>query len=81
MTTKVNVSIEANIKEKDTLMLRQDVGTATNPETGNEYELSLANMSIPCVRSEKTGKWFTIPWPCIIDAAVAAGIDKEDEIK
>lgn len=77
----VNVNIEANIDEKDTLFLRKDVGTATDPETGNEYELSLVNMTIPCVRSKKTGKWFSIPWPCIIEAAVSAGIDTEDETK
>ena len=75
----INVNIEANIDEKNTLFLRQDVGTAQDPETGNEYELSFINMTVPAVRSKKTGKWFSIPWPCIIDAAVSAGIDKEDE--
>ena len=81
MTKEVTVSIEANIEEKDVLMFRQDLGTAENKETGNKYEMSLLNMVTPCVRSEKTGKWFVIPWPCIIYAAVAAGIDKEGETK
>ena len=75
----VNVNIEANIDENNTLFLRQDIGTATDPETGNAYEMSLVNMTIPCVRSKKTGKWFSIPWPCIIEAAVSAGIDREEK--
>lgn len=75
----VNVNIEANIDEKNTLFLRQDIGTATDPETRNEYEMSLINMTVPCVRSKKTGKLFSIPWPCIIDAAISVGIDREEK--
>lgn len=79
MTKKINVQIEANIHHSNTLIFRQGLGDAESPENGNKYELSLCNMSLPCVRSEKTGKWFIITWPALVDAAIAAGIDDEDD--
>ena len=78
MTNTVNVSIEATIEPKDTLVFRQGIGTAEDPDNGNKYEMSLCNMTMPCLRSEKTGKWFVINWQEIVKAAVSSGIDEED---
>ena len=60
---------------KSSLMLREHVGTAKNGELSYEMALALPQM-VPLVRSVQTGKWFTIPWQHIVDAAVKAGVDE-----
>ena len=77
-TNTITISIEATIEPKDTLVFRQGIGTAEDPESGNKYEMSLCNMMMPCIRSEKTGKWFVINWQALVKAAVSSGIDEED---
>ncbi len=74
----VDTTIRGKMYPEKTLFLRQSVGTAEDPDTGIEYELSLLNMMTPCIRSKKTGKWFEFSWEALIDAAKEAGIDKED---
>jgi hypothetical protein len=72
----MNVSVECEVHDAGALFLRREIGTAKAGD-GTEYELSLANMITPLIRSKKTGKWVTFSWPALIDAAIAAGIDKE----
>ena len=62
-----------------TMFLRQDVGSAEDPNTGIEYQLTTGMGSgCPIVQSGKTGKWFTISWTDIIGMAVVAGINDKD---
>jgi hypothetical protein len=60
------------------LMLRNHVGSAENPETGVKYVTS-TNFGDwrPIIHSEKTGVSFSLSWQDLINIAVAAGIDKE----
>lgn len=65
------------IHNKDSLFLRIDGGTADSPQTG-KFELAV-NMgsSTPIIRSERTGKWFSLSWEDIIRLGIDAGILEE----
>ena len=74
---EISVPIMGNVYEKDTLFFRQDVGKAEGGN-GTHYEMSLNMGGLnPIIHSVKTGKWFTLSWQAIIDAAIAAGINEE----
>ena len=65
-----------NIHHEDTLFLRIHVGTATE-KNGNAYTMSTnAITQSPILHSEKTGKYFTLPWQEIISLAIEQGIDE-----
>ncbi len=59
-----------------TLFFRIDVGTAKDPN-GSVFEITAHTADkTPIVRSEKTGRWFTLSWEDIINLALEAGIEK-----
>lgn len=64
-----------------TLFLRQNVGTLTGDD-GSQFEATV-NMGdlTPILKSEKTGKWFTLSWQDIVEMGIEAGIDEPDESK
>lgn len=70
-------TIIGTIHPPKTMFLHMSLGTATDSE-GNTYELSTHPSGFPIVRSRKTGKWFTLSWPDILDLADRAGIDAEE---
>jgi hypothetical protein len=74
---KVTEKKIGEIHPPKTLFFRQSVGDAKDKETGLGYEMTV-NMGqyTPIVKSEQTGKWFTLSWTDIINLAVEAGIDK-----
>jgi hypothetical protein len=62
-----------------TMFLRQNVGNAT-AENGDVYELTLnVGASHPIIRSEKTGRWWTVSWQELIGLAIKGGIDQPEE--
>ncbi len=66
------------IYPKETMVFRRNIDTVTDRRSGLEYELGICEMPFPCIRSEKTGKFYIFNWELFIDAAQEAGIDKED---
>lgn len=84
MPKKPKSAVEPELKSKTdfgrlhgpkSMILREHVGEAKLENLVYEMSVSLPQM-IPVVRSKQTGKWFTIPWQHIVDAAVKAGIDE-----
>jgi len=68
------------IYPKDTLIMRNHVGDAKGADGEIVFEMSTNTFSgTPLIRHLKSGKYFSIDWQNMIDLAVAAGIDKEDE--
>lgn len=64
------------LHEPKTLMFRVEVGTAQGPTPGNKYEMTVsAGDYSPIIRSQQTGKWFTLSWQDILALAVTKGID------
>jgi hypothetical protein len=68
--------MRGKIIEKDALILRHNVGTAEGKD-GNSYEMTNSINMAPLIKSEKTGKTFSLSWSDIIAMAIEAGIDKE----
>ena len=63
------------IHDKDALFLWQDVGTIEDGE--NKYEVTvLSPLLSPIVKSEQSGKYFSLDWQAIVRLAIDAGIDK-----
>jgi hypothetical protein len=60
-----------------TMFFRQHVGTIGPKGDVDRYELSV-NMSgySPIVHDKKSGTWFTLSWPEILDLAIQAGINE-----
>lgn len=66
------------IQPRGTMYLRINVGDA-EAEDGKRYEMTVgAGASNPIIRSEKSGRFWTIGWDELIDLAREAGIDEED---
>ncbi len=65
------------ILEKNAFLLRVDVGTAEDPNSGAGLEMSLLNGNTPAVKHLGTGRTFALGWQDIIEQAFAAGFDKE----
>lgn len=62
-----------------TLVLRVHVGEAKDGES-RAYEMTIsATSSEPIVRSQKSGRWFVLPWQDILRLAVEAGVDEEEQ--
>lgn len=61
------------------LFMREGRGKATDEAAGITYELNCHMGGNPCVRSSKTGKWFTLSWQDVLTLARDAGIDDEPE--
>jgi purine-nucleoside phosphorylase len=60
---------------KETLIMRMGMGTAS---CGSQsYELSTGIAGNPIIKSETTGKYFSLSWADLIEVARVAGIDKE----
>lgn len=67
--------MKGKIHDKRTMFLRIAAGDAT-ADNGTKYELSVsASNNAPIVKSDKTGRWFTLSWQDILELAVEAGID------
>lgn len=66
------------VQSKDRLFLRMSVGTATLGEGKYEMSTNIGDSS-PMIRSQKTGKWWSITWNQLLDLAIKAGIDNEAE--
>ncbi len=59
------------------LELTYDTVGPAESASSNKYELCTdARQFTPLVRSKQTGKWFSLPWNCILNLAVEAGIDE-----
>ncbi|WKV22109.1 hypothetical protein Phage2-1_00109 [Achromobacter phage 2-1] len=67
-----------SIIDKESLMLCQHVGKATNPELG-DFDMIVSMDFSPMIESEKTGKKFRLSWQQILELAIAAGIAQEDD--
>ena len=66
------------VTSKQTLFLRQHVGTANDDEQSIEYEMSTnVGNGQPIIRSSKSGRFWTVGWQELVRAAVAAGIDED----
>jgi hypothetical protein len=61
---------------KDSMILRQAVGEASASD-GKKYEMTLSMAMAPLVKSELTGKTFSLPWKDILTLAIRAGVDGE----
>lgn len=59
------------------LFLRTGIGSARDGEKA--WEISNLLNGRPIVRSETTGKWFTLSWEDVLDLARDAGIDEPEE--
>jgi hypothetical protein len=62
--------------EKDAMLLRSLVGTATGPD-GTEFEMSLINGHTPAVKDMKTGRTWSVGWQDLIEQGIAAGVSQE----
>lgn len=65
------------IHDKKTMLLRFHVGTAEAVK--KKYYMALSNATTPIIISEQTGKYFSLGWDEIIDLAIIAGIDEQEE--
>lgn len=61
-----------------TLLFRQHVGEANLGDDSYEMTASVSDFS-PIVRSNQTGKWFTLGWEDILRLAIAAGVDSPED--
>ena len=65
------------IHPSTTLFMTVHVGEADRGEF--KYDMSTGMSMSPIIRSTLTGKFFTLSWQDVLNLAVAAGIDKEEE--
>ena len=64
---------------ESSMFLRKAVGTAES-QGGQKYELTTSvPRGSPIVRSEKTGKYWTISWDELITLARTSGIDRSSK--
>ena len=70
--------MKGTIHSSGTLFLRMEIGTATGSD-GTKYELSQSLSGQPMIRSGTTGKWWTVSFEELIEAAIEAGIDQPEE--
>lgn len=70
--------MKGKIFDSDSMILLVEVGDAKG-EDGSTYELSTTLSNAPIVKSNQTGKYFSLPWSDIITLAIEAGIDEEDK--
>lgn len=61
------------IQQKDSMSFRQVLGTCESGE--DAYTLMLYNLTIPAVKSEKTGKVFILYWEDIIKLGIDSGLN------
>lgn len=71
--------ITGKIHDKNEIMFRVCLGSATAKTSSLEYEILLLNGNTPAIQSNVTKKIFSIPWSEILDQAVECGIDNDDE--
>lgn len=78
--------MKGKIHPSTAAILRFDCGSARivvsahHGGKGDEsYDLSTGASGSPCIRSQQTGKYWTITWRELIGMAVSAGIDADDE--
>lgn len=63
---------------KGTLFLSIEAGSAANEE--RSYQLLTSGSSgVPMIESKQTGKTWSISWKELLDLAIAAGIDSEEQ--
>ena len=63
---------------KGTLFLSIEAGSAGNGE--RSYQLLTSGSSgVPMIESNQTGKAWSISWKELLDFAIAAGIDSEEQ--
>lgn len=67
----VEVSIEATVYDKESLLLRHHVGEATAPD-GTKLELSTTMNMAPQIRLPD-GRWIVFSWSALLGAALEAG--------
>lgn len=79
-TTNPNVvSIHdiGELHDPKTMFFRVAVGNAKS-SAGEGYEFTVnAGDYAPIIRSNQTGKWFTLSWEDIVSLAIAKGIDNK----
>lgn len=59
---------------KGALFLSVGVGSAKDPDNGEEYDLSTDMNHQPLITSKSTGKTWVITWGELISLAVVAGV-------
>ncbi len=72
---KPGVRVNWTIHPKGTLLLRVEQGTAVLGK--KRYELCTALNGAPLIKSEQTGKTFSLTWHALLDMAREAGVDLE----
>lgn len=68
------------IHPKGTLLLRQHVGEATDPNTNRTYKMSLVNGFIPCIESDTSKRSAIFEWDELLQQAIASGIDRQPRV-
>jgi len=66
------------IYSPDHIFVRVEIGSATGHD-GAKYDLGTSVDGQPLIRSSKTGKTFSLSWNELLNMAVDAGIDEQDE--
>jgi hypothetical protein len=66
------------IYSPDHIFVRVEIGSATGQD-GAKYDLGTSVDGQPLIRSSKTGKTFSLSWNELLNMAVDAGIDEQDE--
>lgn len=61
-----------------TMILRNAVGEAKT-DSGLKYEICSNMNASPLIRSEQTGKSFSLSWDDVLKLAIEAGIDEPEE--
>jgi hypothetical protein len=64
---------------KNALILASHAGTATDRDSGNAYEVMHPVGGACAVRSKQTGRTVTLGWQEVINLAVKAGIDLDED--
>lgn len=65
------------IHPSGSLLLRSSRGDAEAVD-GRKYEFSTTLHGQPCIRSEKSGKYFVVSWEELLQMAIDAGIDNAE---
>jgi hypothetical protein len=64
------------IHPKSDLFLRLSCGNATLGKKA--YEMNTAVGGSPLIKSEQTGKYWSVSWKKLLDLAIEEGLDEED---
>jgi hypothetical protein len=67
------------LTSKKYFLLASIGGSARDPETGNAYEVLHPVGGACAVRSKQTGRHVTLDWQEVINLAVKAGIDLDED--